>query len=195
MLLFFDLHSEEDLERALGAYAKQTHSSTVFLDSSTKPPVTTPTSSVPPPTESTQARHTHKSSSTGGHTSKSEPTASIMNHHDERTESENTSKENIPSHSAAPARYAWLSDRAADDESLLPQYSSDMLQSSDLPLDSKRSLDMLTRSLQAVGRVSSAKHSSTRARTSSSRLSLHKRSMSVLSLASTTSSIDSGTLK
>lgn len=182
------------MERALGAYAKQTHSSTVFLDSSTTPPVTTPTSSVPPPTESTQAKHTRKSSIIG-RTGKSEPTASSVNHCDERTESEKTSKENIPSHSTAPARYAWLSDRAADDESLLPQYSSDMLQSSDLPLDSKRSLDMLTRSLQAVGRVSSAKHSSTRARTSSSRLSLHKRSMSVQSLASTTSSIDSGTLK
>ena len=187
--------SEEDLERTLGAYAKQTHSSTVFLDSATKPPLTTPTSSVPPPpsttstAESTKTRHARKLSA-GSHVGKSEPTAATVGHRDTN---EKMTKQDIPPHPAAPTRYAWIGDCASDDASLMPQYSTDMLHSSDLPLDSKRSLDMLTRSLQAVGRVSSTKQTnSRRMRASSSRLSLHKRSLSVQSLASTTSSVDSG---
>lgn len=123
----------------------------------------------------------------------------------QRVGSAKATKRSFPLRSAAPTHYAWLTEHASDDESLtatvLQPYSSDMLQSSDLPLKSRESLEMLTRSLQAVGRVPSSDRPSTgrrRLRTSSlvsSTLTAHKRSLSVQSLASTSSSIDSGIVR
>ena len=205
----FLLHSEEDLERALGAYAKQSHSSTtVFLDSSSKPESksTTPTSVAPPTSGSTRTRTVLKASesdqllrkkeSVKGAVKRQESTMSVQS-------IETTSaKENLLSNSAAPARYAWLKEHAVEDDSLtsaLPKYSQDMLESSDLPLCSKASLEKLTQSLQTVGKVpSSASQSGGRGRmrttSATARLTPHKRSLSVQSLASTASSADSGIL-
>ena len=199
----FLLHSEEDLERALGAYAKQSHSSTtVFLDSSSKPESK---STVAPPTSgSTRTRTVLKASesdqllrkreSVKGAVKRQESTMSVQS-------IETTSaKENLLSNSGAPARYAWLTEHAVEDDSLtsaLPKYSQDMLESSDLPLSSKASLEKLTQSLQTVGKVPSSVSQSggrRRMRTTSAtaRLTPHKRSLSVQSLASTASSADSG---
>ena len=167
--------------------------------------MTTPTSSVPiPKSDPTRTRTFHKSSvhkNIGGKIpSKAAITATPDESHD-KVGSEKATKRSFPSHSAAPTRYAWLTEHASEDELLtaavLPVYSSDMLQSNDLPLNSRASLEMLTRSLQAVGRVPSSDRPSTgrrRVRTSSasSMLTAHKRSLSVQSLASTASSVDSG---
>ena len=114
------------------------------------------------------------------------------------SEAEKAIKRTLPSHSS-PTRYAWLTEQALEDDTMsaavpLP-YFSDMLKSSDLPLNSRASLEKLTQSLQAVGSVSSSdRPGGGRSRTSlaSSRLAAHKRSLSVQSLASTTSSVDSG---
>ena len=202
------MHSEEDLERALGAYAKQSHSSTaVFLDSSTKPESTTPTSSAPPTSGSTRTRAVLKVSESEQifRKKKNDTTKSDVKHQESTVSVQNveSSKEqNVPSSSAAPARYAWLKEHAVEDDSLtsaLPKYSKDMLESSDLPLNSKASLEKLTQSLQSVGNVPSSTSQSgggrgRRMRTASAtaRLTPHKRSLSVQSLASTASSVDSG---
>ena len=195
-MFFLHLHSEEDLERALGAYAKQSHSSTaVFLDSSSKPVSTTPTSSAPPISCSTRTRAVLKSEQV--FRKKENDTMD----HDIKCQESTISVQSIePSSSAAPARYAWLKENAVEDDSLtsaLPKYSKDMLESSDLPLSSKASLEKLTQSLQSVGKVTSSSGAGRgRARTASAtaRLTPHKRSLSVQSLASTTSSVDSGIL-
>lgn len=199
--------SEEDLERALGAYAKQSHSSTaVFLDSSSsfKPELTTPTSSAPPTSGSARTRAVLKvSASQQVFTRKESDTTKSDIKRQESSISvqsiESTKEQNLPSSSAAPARYAWLKEHAVEDDSLtsaLPKYSKDMLESSDLPLSSKASLEKLTQSLQSVGRVSSSTGCRGRMRTASAtaRLAPQKRSLSVQSLASTTSSVDSGIL-
>ena len=110
---------------------------------------------------------------------------------------ENGKEQNPPSSSTAPTRYAWLKEHTVEDDSLtlaLPKYSKDMLESSDLPLSSKDSLEKLTQSLQSVGKhvSSTGGRGRTRASSATARLTPHKRSLSVQSLASTTSSVDSG---
>ena len=195
----------------LGGYAKRSQSSTVFLDASKEQILTAPTSSVPTTSSNpTGTRNIHRPSvhqnargkipdktATTGTSDKCCGNSTVLR----SVSSAKATKRSFPLCSAGPTRYAWLTEHASDDESLtatvLPPYSSDMLQSSDLPLNSRASLEMLTRSLQAVGRVPSFDRPNTgrrRLRTSSasSTLTAHKRSLSVQSLASTTSSADSG---
>ena len=208
-MALFCLYSEEDLERALGAYAKQSHSSTtVFLNSTSKPESnsTTSTSSTPPTSDLMRTRTGLKASQSDQVLRKRESNTAAESavKRQESTISvqsiENSSEQNTPSSSAAPSRYAWLKEHAVEDDSLtsaLPKYSRDMLESSDLPLNSKTSLEKLTQSLQSVGKVpSSISQSGGRMRTASAtaRLTPHKRSLSVQSLASTASSVDSGIL-
>lgn len=192
----------------LGAYAKQSQSSTVFLNASNSQMLTAPTSSALT-TSSNPAgtRSIHRPENIGGNIpDKAATTATSYKCRGNSASlqsvgSVKATKRSFPIHSTAPTRYAWLTECASDDESLtaavLSPYSSDMQQSSNLPLNSRVSLEMLTQSLQAVGRVlSSGRPSSGRSRlrtsSASSTLTAHKRSLSVQSLASTTSSIDSG---
>ncbi len=194
------MHSEEDLEIALGSYAKESHSSTaVFLDSSSKPESTTSSATSTSGSsirtravlKSEQVYKKKENDTTMSDIKRQESTLSVQS-------IESSKEQNLPSSSVAPARYAWLKEHAVEDDSLtsaLPQYSKDMLESSDLPLSSKESLEKLTTSLQSVGKpVSSSAGSRGRMRTFSAtgRLTPHKRSLSVQSLASTVSSADSG---
>lgn len=217
------MYSEEDFEKALGAYAKQSHSSTIFLDSSTKPTLAAPTSSVPAPSDSTRASrnlpgsdHTRliggrsegtttaaaggtptTGSAVSSHPPKAsqcqENTVSEQSVDSEETNNKAENKENCPPPSTAPSQYVWLEER--DDTLTLaqPRYSRDM------PLiTGKVSPDELTQSLQSASKVSSTNHAGKgRARTASSmsRLAPHKRSLSVQSLASNASSIDSGNVR
>ena len=169
--------------------------------------MTTATSSAPPTSSSTRTRAVLKVSeseqifrkkendATKSDVKRQESTVSVQ--------SVKSSKEqNLFSSSAAPARYAWLKEHAVEDDSLtstLPKYSKDMLESSDLPLSSKASLEKLTQSLQSVGNVPSSTSQSGSGRerrmktaSATARLAPHKRSLSVQSLASTASSVDSG---
>ena len=210
--IVFCLHSEEDLERALGAYAKLSHSSTaVFLDSSSKPDSTTPTAAVTPtPTgSSSRTRAVLKTSASEQILRNREngTAVSAVKRQDSTMSIRsigsmcNDTKENLPSQSAAPARYTWLKEQAVEDDSLtsaLPKYSKDMLESSDLPLSSKASLDELTRSLRSMGKGSTSTanwkgRGRMRTTSATARFVSHNRSPSVQSLVSTTSSVDSGT--
>ena len=199
------MHSEEDLERALGSYAKQSHSSTaVFLDSSAKPESTMCTSSAPSTSgssartravlkvsEAEQVYKKKENDTTKSDIKRQESTISVQS-------IESCKEQNPPSSSTAPTRYVWLKEHAVEDDSLtsaLPKYSKDMLESSDLPLSSKDSLEKLTQSLQSVGKPASPStggRGRMRASSATARLTPHKRSLSVQSLASTTSSADSG---
>ena len=172
--------------------------------------MTAPSSSAPPIAASIRTRRSSTSNPSNqiveSTTSEDTPTVNSVNRREstlsvKNTDSEKTSKRNFPSRFAAPGRYVWLTEQVPEDAPLTvpanPRYSSDLLQSSDLPLNSKMSLEKLTRSLQAVDRASSAdlvrKGSGVKkSRSSFSRLALHKRSLSVQSLASTTSSVESG---
>ena len=217
--MWFDAftNSEEDFERALGTYAKQNHSSTVFLDSSTGPVLTTPTSSAPspPPSDVTRTSSARKLSvgdlshrHTRGRTSSEGAAivASSVKRHEsavsaQSMENEKATKRNFRSNPVAPTRYSWINEQAAEDDGIFTatagRYSNNMLKSSDLPLSSKMSLEKLTHSLQTVDRMSSSdllgRRREVKTRSSLSRLSPHKRSLSVQSLASTASSVDSGT--
>ena len=216
--MWFDAftNSEEDFERALGTYAKQNHSSTVFLDSSTGPVLTTPTSSAPSPppsdvTRTSSARKLSVGDLSHGHTrgrTSSEGaaivTSSVKRHESavsaQSIENEKATKRNFHSNPVAPTCYSWLNEQAAEDDGIFTatagRYSNNMLQSSDLALSSKMSLEKLTQSLQTVDRISSSdlgRRRGVKSRSSLSRPTPHKRSLSVQSLASTASSVDSGT--
>ena len=193
------------MERALGSYAKQSHSSTaVFLDSSAKPELTTCTSSAPPTSgssartrvvlkvsEAEQVYKKKENDTTKSDIKRQESAISVQS-------IESGKEKNPPSSSTAPTRYVWLKEHTVEDDSLtsaLPKYSKDMLESSDLPLSSKDSLEKLTQSLQSVGKPASPStggRGGMRASSATARLTPHKRSLSVQSLASTTSSADSG---